>query len=103
MMEQKQTSLLGLMQRAGVLTTGEELVVKAIQSKKAKAVLISSDASENTHKKFTDKCGYYNIPLIFAGSRYELGHALGKEARVVIALLDEGFTKAYMKIEEKRG
>lgn len=99
MMNQKQTSLLGLMQRAGALTTGEELVVKAIQSKKAKAVLLSSDASENTRKKITDKCVFYNVPLIEAGSRYELGHALGKEARVVIALLDNGFRKAYMKIE----
>lgn len=45
------SSLLGLMQRASKLITGEELVVKAIQNKKAYHVIIASDASENTRKK----------------------------------------------------
>ncbi|SDN29372.1 YlxQ family RNA-binding protein [Alkalicoccus daliensis] len=102
MMDQKQTSLLGLMQRARAVTTGEEQVVKAIQSKKAKAVILSSDASANTHKKINDKCSFYKVPLYITGTRYELGHAIGKEARVVIAILDEGFSKAFKKNEQKR-
>lgn len=102
MMDQKQISLLGLMQRARALTTGEELVVKAIQSQKAKTVILSSDASANTKKKISDKCSFHKIPFFIAGTRYELGHAIGKEARVVIAILDDGFSKAFRKIEEKR-
>ncbi|WP_147802316.1 YlxQ family RNA-binding protein [Alkalicoccus halolimnae] len=100
-MNSKQKSLIGLMLRAGALIMGEELAVKAIQTKKAKAVIISKDASENTLKKISDKCNYYKVPLIQTGDRYEIGEALGKEARVVLALTDKGFAEAFMKHEVK--
>ncbi|PTL39620.1 hypothetical protein C6Y45_04690 [Alkalicoccus saliphilus] len=101
-MDKKQYSLLGLMQRAGALITGEELVVKAVQSNKAKLVVLAEDASANTEKKISDKCRYYNIPLYRLGSRDDLGAAVGKERRVVIAVTDTGFADAYQKNEKKR-
>ncbi|NJP36311.1 50S ribosomal protein L7ae [Bacillus luteus] len=99
-MTQKQLNLLGLMQRAGRLTTGEELVVKSVQSGKAAAVVLAEDAGDAVKKKVTDKCRYYNVPVVQAGSREDLGAAVGKEMRVTLAILDEGFAKAFLKLSE---
>lgn len=84
-------SLLGLANRARKVISGEELVVKEVRNGKAKLVLLSSDASSNTEKKITDKCKFYNVPLKKVESREQLGHAIGKDHRVVIAVLDSGF------------
>jgi ribosomal protein L7Ae-like RNA K-turn-binding protein len=84
-------SLLGLANRAGKVISGEELTVKEIRSGKAKLVLLAEDASENTAKKITDKCSSYGVPLRKVSDRYTLGYAIGKDARVVVAVMDEGF------------
>lgn len=85
--------LLGLAARARKVISGEELVVKEIRSGNAKLVLLASDASNNTSKKITDKCQYYNVEFHVFGDRYDLGHATGKEARVALAITDSGFAK----------
>ncbi|WP_416151823.1 YlxQ family RNA-binding protein [Salipaludibacillus sp. HK11] len=99
-MKQGCSSLLGLMQRARQLITGEELVVKAIQSKKAHLVIIASDASENTMKKMTDKCSYYNIPYVVLEDRFVIGQAIGKAERVTVAILDKGFANKFNSLIE---
>lgn len=93
MIQQKWMSLLGLANRARKLISGEELVVKEIRSGKAKLVLLAEDASKNTEKKISDKCAYYQVPLKRVENRSLLGQAIGKEARVVVAVLDEGFSQ----------
>ncbi|MFF2449811.1 YlxQ family RNA-binding protein [Neobacillus sp. NPDC058068] len=93
-MNQKQwMSLLGLANRARKITTGEELTVKEIRNGKAKLVLLSADASANTTKKITDKCNSYEVPFKMVEDRHLLGQAIGKEARVVVAVMDDGFAK----------
>jgi ribosomal protein L7Ae-like RNA K-turn-binding protein len=84
-------SILGLANRARKIISGEELTVKQIQSGKAKLILLSADASPNTTKKITDKCKSYEVPLKMVEDRHLLGQAIGKEARVVVAVLDNGF------------
>ena len=42
-------------------------------------------------------CTYYEVPLYFYGGKEELGHAIGKEFRTSLALLDDGFAKAIEK------
>ncbi|HSH24024.1 MAG TPA: YlxQ family RNA-binding protein [Massilibacterium sp.] len=92
-MTEKWQSLLGLANRARKIVSGEGLVVKEVQLKRAKLVLLAQDASENTKKKITDKCSYYHIPLLLVKDRYTLGQAIGKDARVVVAVTDDGFAK----------
>jgi ribosomal protein L7Ae-like RNA K-turn-binding protein len=84
-------SLLGLANRAGKCISGEELVVKEIKRKKAKLVLLSLDASDNTTKKISDKCKFYEVDLRNVSDRYELGNSIGKDQRVVVAVTDQGF------------
>ncbi|OCA85435.1 50S ribosomal protein L7 [Bacillus sp. FJAT-27225] len=91
-------SLLGLANRARKVISGEELSIKEIRSGKAKLVLLSADASSNTAKKVTDKCSSYSVPYKIVDSREELGSAIGKEARVVVAVLDDGFATKLMTL-----
>ncbi|WP_335870756.1 YlxQ family RNA-binding protein [Bacillus sp. 2205SS5-2] len=84
-------SLLGLANRARKVISGEELVIKEVRSGRAKLVILSQDASENTAKKVQDKCRTYGVPVKLVNNRETLGHAIGKEARVVVALSDNGF------------
>jgi ribosomal protein L7Ae-like RNA K-turn-binding protein len=86
-------SILGLATRARKIITGEELVVKEVRAGNAKLVLVAGDASSNTMKKLHDKCSYYEVPIRTVEDRYELGRAIGKDARVSIAITDEGFAK----------
>jgi ribosomal protein L7Ae-like RNA K-turn-binding protein len=91
-------SLLGLANRARKIISGEELVVKEIRSGKANLVLLSADASANTTKKVTDKCKSYHIPYKIVENRFLLGQSIGKEARVVVAVLDAGFAKKLLTL-----
>jgi ribosomal protein L7Ae-like RNA K-turn-binding protein len=92
------TSLLGLANRARRVTSGEELVLKEIRNGNAKLVLLSEDASSNTAKKINDKSGYYKVPLRTVTDRYTLGSAIGKDARVVVAVVDIGFANKLMQL-----
>lgn len=89
----KWISLLGLAARARKLVTGEELVIKEVRRKSVKMVLLSADASELTKKKILDKCAHYHVPVRIVADRKTLGHAIGKDERVVIGIIDDGFAK----------
>ena len=99
MNKQKLASLLGLAQRAGRIISGEELVVKAIQDKKAKLVFLANDAATNLTKKITDKSHYYKVEVSTVFSTLELSTAVGK-ARKVLAITDAGFTKKMRSLME---
>jgi ribosomal protein L7Ae-like RNA K-turn-binding protein len=87
-MNPKLAQMLGLAMRARKVITGEELVVTAIRNRQAKLVLLASDASANTVKKVSDKCLYYEVPLYTLSDRFALGRAIGKDARVTVAITD---------------
>jgi ribosomal protein L7Ae-like RNA K-turn-binding protein len=90
-MNPKLKSLLGLARRAGKIVTGDEACMKTVRSGHAKLVILAVDASENTRKKYTDKCKFYHTQLVITGDRNALGQALGRPDQVVIAVEDEGF------------
>ena len=105
MNKQKILQLLGLATRARMTVTGEELVIGEVRKGNAKMVIVSEDASENTSKKLHDKCRTYKVDVQVFGTRFELGHAIGKEERVVIAITDKGFAKKLTSLfdENTRG
>ncbi len=90
----KVLSLLGLARKAGKVVSGEYSVETALRSGKAHLVLISEDASENTKKKFQNKCAYYHTPICFYGKKEELGRCIGQELRSSVAVTDAGFCQA---------
>lgn len=84
-------SFLGLAQRAGKVSSGEETVMRLIRQGKAKAVILSADASERTRKTISNKCSFYHVPLLTVPDREVLGQAIGQPSRVIIAVTDSGF------------
>lgn len=96
-------NLLGLATKAGKIASGEFAAEKAVKSGKAHLVIVSEEASDNTRKMFQNMCTYYKVPIYFFGKKEELGHAMGKEMRASLALLDAGFSKAFVKQMELNG
>lgn len=94
---QKILNLIGLATKAGKTASGEFSTEKAVKSGKAYLVIVSEEASDNTKKMFTNMCTYYKVPICYFGEKGELGHAMGKEMRASLALIDEGLAKAVLK------
>ena len=90
-------SLLGLCMRAGKLKSGEFATLQAVRENKAELVIVSEDASDNTKKQFNDKCSYYKVPIILFGEKEKLGHAIGKDVRTSLAIMDKGFAESLRK------
>ena len=86
--------MVGLATRARKTVAGEFSVEKAVKERKAKLVIVSQEASDNTKKLFLNKCKYYKIPIFIYGSKEELGSATGNGSRASIAILDVGFSKS---------
>ncbi len=91
-------SLVGLSMRQGAVESGSFSAEKSIKGGTAKLVIIAEDASDNTKKDFTDMCTYYHVPFCVFGTKDTLGHAIGKEFRVVMALTNPGLAE---KISEQ--
>lgn len=96
--EQRILQLLGLATRASRVVSGDEMVLDALRSGKCKIAILATDASENTKKKFRDKCATYQVELLELTDRYRLGQAIGKETRVVIGIIDQGFAKKILSL-----
>lgn len=90
-------SYIGLATKAGNVASGEFSTEKAVKASKANLVIVAEDASDNTKKMFTNMCTYYKVPLYFFGEKTELGHAMGKEFRASLAMLDKGLADAVEK------
>ena len=93
----KVLSLIGLATKAGKTASGEFLTEREVKSGKAALVIVAGDASENTKKKFRNMCDYYKVPIYFYEDKDTLGHAMGKQFRASLAVLDEGLAKGIRK------
>ena len=89
---------LGLAARARRAVSGEFQTEAAIKNGSAKVVILAEDASENTKKHFRDMCTFRNIPVVFLGTREELGHNIGREFRSSVAVTDPGLAEAMIKV-----
>lgn len=87
--------LVGLALRAGRLEVGEDAAVDACQYKKARLLLLASDAAEGTVNRALHaaaECGC--VPLETPWSKEELGAALGRKSCAVAAMTDLGMARA---------
>lgn len=97
MNQDKMLSMLGLAQKAGKVASGEFSTEKAIKSGKASIVIVADDSSDNTKKMFKNMCDYYKVPVYYYSDKETLGHAIGKQFRASLAVIDEGFGKQIRK------
>lgn len=89
--------MIGLARRAGKLVSGEFCTEKEVKTGRAQLVILAEDASFNTKKKFQNMCDFYEVPICFYKDKDTLGHAMGKEFRASLAILDEGMAKEIWK------
>lgn len=93
----KALSLISLATKAGKTASGEFSTEKEVKSGTAELVIVASDASDNTKKKFRNMCEFYEVPMYVYGEKDTLGHAMGKEFRASLAVTDAGFAKGICK------
>lgn len=98
--QSKVLSLISLATKAGKIASGEFCTEKEIKSGRASLVIVADDASDNTKKKFQNMCDFYKVPVCFYKDKDTLGHAMGKQSRASLAVLDEGFAKGIRKHTE---
>ena len=97
-LEDKLLSTVGLCARARKLVMGTPMVCETLRSGKPPILMVleASDTSENTHKKLSDKCAYYQVPLYrLSADTARLGKAVGKTGAVAtVGVTDENLCKA---------
>ena len=93
----KALSMISLATKAGKTASGEFCTEKDVKCGTAELVIVATDASENTKKKFQNMCEFYEVPIYFYGDKDTLGHAMGKQFRASLAITDEGFAKGIRK------
>ena len=91
--EKKLLSALGLCARARKLIFGVPMICEAMRSAGAKRpllVLEASDTSDNTHKRITDKCSFYQIRYIrLSCDGARLATALGKTSSLAAVAVND--------------
>lgn len=97
MKDEKILSYLGLATKAHKLVSGEFMTEKSVKDGKAKLVIVAGDASDNTKKMFQNMCEFYKVSLYIMSDKETLGHAMGKQFRASLAVLDQGFANAIKK------
>ena len=95
---------IGLCQRAGKAKSGAFAAESAIKTGKAKLVLLEETASDATKEHYARMCEARGIPLRLVET---VGRAIGKDARIVMAVTDPAFVQmiegAMPNTDEKRG
>lgn len=91
-MNERFLTMLGMCAKAGKCAFGETACLSSVRSRKARLMLVSSDASENSKKRFRDSCLSGNVPMILTGEPIDA--AAGKPGRKFIAVTDADFAKA---------
>jgi ribosomal protein L7Ae-like RNA K-turn-binding protein len=93
----KVLSMLGLAARSRNVVSGGFATENAVKSGKACLVIIAEDASDNTRKKYSNMCEFYEVPCMYYSTKDVLGHAMGKEERTTLAVTNEGFADSIQK------
>ena len=99
--EARLLSMLSLARKAGKLATGEEGCEKAISKREAKLILVATDASQNTKKKFTNKANHYKVPLYSLFTKEVMGKHIGVHSRATIVVTDSGFAAKILEFIKK--
>ena len=84
----------GLAKKAGKVISGTDSVCDEIRKNKIFLVLCADDVSENTKKKISDCCKYYQIKLRFCEiSKETLGKTIGKSFSACVGVTDKNLSE----------
>ncbi len=94
-------NILGLMRKAGKLLIGHDAVLLSVRQGKAKAVLLTSDASSR-HKRELEAASFQGKIIELPFTMEETGFSVGKKS-CIFATEDDGFRNAIEKTITKEG
>ncbi|MGM9858685.1 MAG: L7Ae/L30e/S12e/Gadd45 family ribosomal protein [Bacilli bacterium] len=80
-------NLLGLARRANKIAFGDN-VLPILKTKKHKFIIIAIDASDNTKKRWIDKCNFYQSEYVIYATKDLLGKSIGMNDVAVIGLFE---------------
>lgn len=92
-------TLLGFAQKAGSLFSGSDMVMQALGKRRIKLILLAWDLSENSYARFWQQWqqqpdAYRQTAQVWRfGVKQQLGLAIGKPERGILALSDENFCR----------
>ena len=89
--------LLGLAQRAGAVERGVDAARRAVREGRARLVLIAEDASAAQLKKISGLLEHRNVPVLVAGTRNELGAAVGGPPLSALAVTRREFAERLVR------
>ncbi len=100
MNKNKLINILSIACRAGKVISGEFVIEKTLTSKKnIKLLLVADDVAEATKAKYEKLAKNNNVMLkTVMLTKDEMANSIGKTDRAAIAICDEGFKKAILKI-----
>lgn len=102
-MNDKFLSMVSMSKKAGKCFGGAFLTDQNVRSGKAKLVLLCKDIGKNNKNDILNACAHKKVQVIETEyTMEELGHCLGKEKCVSIAITDENFKKALLNILSAR-
>jgi len=103
-MNERVLSMLGLMKRAGAITTGEVNTGSAAKAHKAVLIALCSDSSENARHRADNFSNTNNVGLItLPFTKYEVASAVGSAEFSMLAFTDALFTAALLKLINEDG
>ena len=94
---EKILGLLGLATRSGKIISGTDACLEYINKKKIKVLIVATDASDRTKKKFDEISKMNNIPIYQMFNIETLSKSIGKKNKAVIGIIDVNFSKEIIK------
>lgn len=96
----KLINILSIACRAGKVISGEFVIEKTLSSKNSiKLILLANDVAEATRLKYEKMAQSSRVVLKYVElTKDEMANAIGKTDRAAVAICDEGFKKAILKI-----
>lgn len=91
-------SLIGLARRAGYLAVGTTATEVAVKKGRAYLVVLSVDLAFNSRDAMEHLCRRHGVPWIDYGNRSQLGHAIGRDERAVLAVTSKEFAEAIRRL-----
>ena len=89
-----QSSFLGILNRAGKLSIGADIIKKR---RRLALLLLASDASDNTKSSMTALAKSLSKGVVYVGSKTALGQPIGYESIAAIGILDQKCASAFLE------
>jgi len=101
--QDKFLQFLGLAQRAGAVKSGALNCLHALRKGQVSLLIVARDTEPKAAEVYVALAEGRAIPRIFLSSQAELGRALGKSRRAVVAVTDVNFGRRLLELGSNNG